>query len=162
MPQINKWQRKWTQTCKGKTTKEYFPDVAERLKMKLQLTHNFTAIITGHGKTRAYLQRFKIIKEPTCPCGKGAQTTDHLIYTCEVLTKERDRLKKTTLRENRWPISKMEVIRRYYKEFTNFINKIEFDILEKPNKCTISTKIIVKLVVLPNNCIISAKIIVKL
>ena len=95
--------------------------------MKLQLTQNFTAIITGHGKTRDYLHRFKIIEEPTCQCGKGAQTTDHLIYTCKMLTKERDKLKKTALRENRWPISKMEAIRRYYKEFRNFINKIEFD-----------------------------------
>jgi hypothetical protein len=49
---VTKWQRKWSQTTKGKNTKEYFPDVAERLKMKLQLTQNFTAIVRGHGKTR--------------------------------------------------------------------------------------------------------------
>jgi len=39
------------QTTKGRTTKEYFPDVEERLKMKLQLTQNFTAIVSGRGKT---------------------------------------------------------------------------------------------------------------
>ena len=44
-----------------------------------------------------------------------------------MLTKERDRLKKTALRENRWPINKRDLIRRYYKEFTNFINEIQFD-----------------------------------
>jgi len=38
---VKKWQRKWTQTTKGRTTKEYFPDVSERLKVKLQLTQNF-------------------------------------------------------------------------------------------------------------------------
>ena len=32
---VKKWQRKWPQTTKGRNTKEYFPDVAERLKMKL-------------------------------------------------------------------------------------------------------------------------------
>jgi hypothetical protein len=53
-----KWQRNWTQTLKGKTTKEYFPDVAERLNLKLQLTQNFTAIVSGHGKKRDYLHRF--------------------------------------------------------------------------------------------------------
>jgi len=52
---VKKWQRKWTQSTKGRTTKEYFPEVAERLKMKLQLTQNFTAIVSGHGKTRDYL-----------------------------------------------------------------------------------------------------------
>ena len=33
-----KWQRSWTQTTKGSTTKEYFPDIEGRLKMKLKLT----------------------------------------------------------------------------------------------------------------------------
>ena len=32
-----KWQRDWTQTTKGSTTKEYFPDIEGRLKMKLNL-----------------------------------------------------------------------------------------------------------------------------
>jgi len=34
-----------------------------------------TGIVTGHGKTRAYLHRFKIIEEPTCPCGTAEKTT---------------------------------------------------------------------------------------
>ena len=49
---VKKWQREWSQTTKERNTKEYFPGVAERLKMKLQLTQNFTAIVSGHGKTR--------------------------------------------------------------------------------------------------------------
>jgi hypothetical protein len=60
--------------------KEYFPEVAERLKMKINLTQNFTTIVTGHGKTRSYLQRFKIIETPTCFCGTRDQTTDHLLF----------------------------------------------------------------------------------
>jgi hypothetical protein len=71
-------------TFKGRTTKEFFPDVAERLKLKINLTQNLTTIVTGHGKTRAYLHRFKIIEEPTRPCGKGDQTTDHLIFEREL------------------------------------------------------------------------------
>jgi len=101
---VKKWQRKWTQTTKGRTTKEYFPDVSERLKMKLQRTQNFTTIVSGQGKTRDYLHGFKIIEEPTCPCGKEDQTTDHIIYACERLIKERDRLKKTAIGTNKWPI----------------------------------------------------------
>jgi hypothetical protein len=54
-----KWQRNWMQTTKGRTMKEYFPDVTERLKMKIQLTQNLTAIISGHGKTRDCLQDLK-------------------------------------------------------------------------------------------------------
>jgi hypothetical protein len=97
---VKKWQRNWTLTTKGRETKEYFPDVTERLKMKIQLTQNLTAIISGHGKTRDYLHRFKIIEEPTCPCGKGNQTTDHIIYACKRLTKDRDKLRKMATRIN--------------------------------------------------------------
>jgi len=63
---VRKWQRNWTQTTKESTTKEYFPNVEERLKMKLNITQNLTAVVTGHGITKAYLHRFKIIEDPTC------------------------------------------------------------------------------------------------
>ena len=70
-------------TTKGSITKGYFPNVEERLKMKINLTQNVTAIVTGHGKTKAYLHRFKMLEEPTCPCGTAEQTTDHGISECE-------------------------------------------------------------------------------
>jgi hypothetical protein len=98
--------------------------VTERLKMKIQLTQKLTAIISGHGKTRDYLYPFKIIDEPTCPCGK---TTEHIIYACERLTKARDNLRKMAIRKNKCPTNKSDLIRRYHKEFTNFINEIQFD-----------------------------------
>jgi hypothetical protein len=81
--------------------------------MKLNLTQNFTAIVRGHGKTRTYLHRFKILDDPTCTCGKAEQTTNHLIFECETLTKERKRLKTTALQEGNWPINKKK---RFNKE----------------------------------------------
>jgi hypothetical protein len=47
-----KWKRNWTQNTKRSKTKEYFPNVEERLKMELNLTQNFATIVTGHEKTR--------------------------------------------------------------------------------------------------------------
>jgi hypothetical protein len=95
--------------------------------MKLNLTQNFTAIVTGHGKTKVYLHRLKIIEDPTCTCGKAAQTTDHLIFECETLTKERKKLKTTAIQNDKWPINKKELIRKHCKEFVKFINEIAFD-----------------------------------
>ena len=83
---VKKWQRNCKQTTKGRSTKEYFPDVAESLKMKLQQNQDFTATVSGHGKTRDYVHRFNMIEMRTCLCGKGNQTTDHIIYACERLT----------------------------------------------------------------------------
>jgi hypothetical protein len=96
---VKKWQRNWTQTNKESITKEYFPNAEERLKMKINLTQKFTAIVTGHGKTKAYLHCFKIIEEPTCPCGTAEQSTDHVIFEFKTLRKEREKLKTTALQK---------------------------------------------------------------
>jgi hypothetical protein len=57
---IAKWQKQWDDSNKGWVTKEYFPEVKERLKKKINLSPNFTAMLTAHGKTKAYLLCFKI------------------------------------------------------------------------------------------------------
>ena len=77
---MEKLKRDWNQTTKGKTTKEYFPSVAERLKIK-KITTNYklTNIIPGHGNINAYLHRFKISNSPTCLCVEAYQTTAHLL-----------------------------------------------------------------------------------
>jgi len=95
--------------------------------MKINLTQNLAAILMGHGKTKTYLHRFKIIKEPTCPCGTAEQTTEHLTYECEKLTKEREKLKTTALQNGSLPTKKKDLIREHYREFVKFINEIPFD-----------------------------------
>jgi len=66
--------------------------------MKINLTRNFTTMVTGHGKTKAYLHRFKIIEALTCPCGTRDQTTNHLLFECELLNKERNIIKLSVLK----------------------------------------------------------------
>jgi len=124
---VRKWQRNWTQTTKGNITTEYFPNVEERPEMKINLTQNFTTIVTGHGRKTAYLHRFKIIEEPTCPCGKAEQTTDHLTFEYETITKERERLKTTAVQNGSCPTNKKDLIRRHYRDFAQFVNDIPFD-----------------------------------
>ena len=68
---VEKWQREWDQTTEGAITKEYFPVVAKRLKMKINITQNFTTMVTGRGKIRSYLHGFKMIETPICPCGNN-------------------------------------------------------------------------------------------
>jgi len=86
---VEKWQRDWVHTTKGQITKEHFPTVADRLKVKINLTNNFTTMVTGHGNIRSYLYRFKILETPLCSCGTETQTIDHLLYKCERLTLRR-------------------------------------------------------------------------
>ena len=74
-----KWQRLCAGTEKGALCRSFFPTVEQRLKVKLPITPEFTAMVTGHGKTKPYLHRFKLTESPTCPCNEGAQTPEHLI-----------------------------------------------------------------------------------
>jgi hypothetical protein len=67
---IEKWQQQWDNTTTGLVTKEVFPNIKNRLKMKINLSRNFTAMVTTRGKTRSYLHRFKIIESPECPWPK--------------------------------------------------------------------------------------------
>jgi len=48
-----KWQDEWTTCDKAAATIQYFPTVWDRLGMKINLTPNLAAMLSGHGKTRA-------------------------------------------------------------------------------------------------------------
>jgi len=91
--------------------------------MKIDLTQNFAAMVTDHGKTNLYLHRFKIIKAPNCPCGNSDQNIDQLLLDCQLLNKERNTLKESIPKTNDWPTNKRELIRKHIKEFMKFITK---------------------------------------
>jgi len=53
--------------------------------MEINFTQHLVVILTGYIKTKAYLHRFKIIKEQTRLCGNAELTNDHVSYECEKL-----------------------------------------------------------------------------
>jgi hypothetical protein len=116
---------------KGQITKDFFPVIQDRLKMKIKITPIFTTMTTGHGNLKSYLHKFKIIESPTCPCGTTEQTIDHLLFQCELLGKERDKLISGVSKTDNWPLSKSRLIREHYQSFSKFIHEIS---LEKLNE----------------------------
>jgi hypothetical protein len=50
---LTKWHRQWKSTDKGALGRSFFPRVEQRLKLKIPVTPDFTAIVTGHGKTKS-------------------------------------------------------------------------------------------------------------
>jgi len=127
---IKKWQKAWEGSPKAALTRQFFPSIYDRIKAKLQVTPNFTALITGHGKTRAYLHRFKLLGSPECPCSKEEQNADHLIFHCNHLQQQRETLQKETTKLGPWPPNKQELINKYLKQFMNFANSIDFELLQ--------------------------------
>ena len=82
-------QQQWTNAKKGAVTKASFPSVRNRLRQKIPVFPEFTTMVTGHGKLRSYLHRFRLTDNPICPCKEEEdgeeQTTDHLIFQCQKL-----------------------------------------------------------------------------
>jgi hypothetical protein len=76
------------------------------LKTKINLTTNFTAMTTAHGKTTSYLHRFRIIKSPECPCANRNKTVDHPLYQCNKLNSEKEALIGYISKEGNWPVKK--------------------------------------------------------
>jgi hypothetical protein len=68
---LAKWQRQWESTDKGMLCRSFSTTVEQRIKLKIPMTSEFTAIVSGHGKTKSHLHRFKLIDNPMCPCSGG-------------------------------------------------------------------------------------------
>jgi hypothetical protein len=90
---FKQWQNEWKTTPKGATTKSFFPNIEDRLKLRINPTPNFTSLVTGHGNIKSYLHKFNIIVNTKCSCNKGEQTVDHLIYSRSLQEQERESLK---------------------------------------------------------------------
>ena len=97
--------------------------------IKINLTPNLAAMLTGHGRTRAYLHRFKLRGDATCICGQGDQTTDHLLNQCTIFHIQREVLKQYILKKGTWSARKQELITNYRNSFSAFIESIEFELL---------------------------------
>jgi len=94
--------------------------------MKIRVTQNIAAMMRGHGKTRAYLHRFKLLENATCACKQGDQTIDHLLYQCTLLDTQRGTLKKNVVSTRHWPASKQELIMKHRDSLITFIESIDF------------------------------------
>jgi hypothetical protein len=88
---------------------------------------NLSAIVTGHGKLRSYFHRFKIIDDPTCLCKKSSQTTDHLLWECELLRKQRQVLRNSYMKVGgNWPITSFDLANKYTNLLQKFVNTTNF------------------------------------
>jgi hypothetical protein len=121
------WQTEWESTIKGSTTRSFFLNIEDRLRLQITKTSNFTTLVTGHGNLKNYLHKYKIIDNPQCNCNKGEQTLDHIIYICELQEQDRDKLKAVAAKTEQWPISKTKLIMKFYKGFKKLTDSIEMN-----------------------------------
>ena len=93
--------------------------------MKMPITPEFTALVTGHRKTKSYLYRFKLADDLTCLCNEGQQTSDHIIFECNIVEVQRSALiKQITVSGGSWPPKKEELITKYLKAFLTYCGPV--------------------------------------
>lgn len=67
---LDKWQRRWLETTKGKETFDYVPDVQLRKRVKGETDHYTTLFVSGHDNFKAKLQGFNLVSSDRCVyCG---------------------------------------------------------------------------------------------
>ena len=108
--------------------------VMARIGTKINLTSKLTAVLSGHGKTNAYLYRFNLREDAKCICDKDDQTMDHILFHCIETRKQRVRIKLHLSKQKNWPANKRELITKHRKVFGEFIEFIDFDRLQKSDK----------------------------
>jgi hypothetical protein len=128
---LRKWETERATSLKAAATRQYFKSVRERLGMRIHLTPKLTAVLSGHGKTRSYLHRFKLIEESTCICDKEEQTMDHLLFKCIKTREQRDLLKRRINKQMNLQDNKQELITKYRKVFSECIESIDIDQLQQ-------------------------------
>jgi hypothetical protein len=85
-------------------------------------------MVTGHGKTGAYLHRFKILENANRPCGDGDQTVKNLLNRCSILNTQRERFKQNVLNTEIWPPKKQELISKHLNSwYTGIIKNISLN-----------------------------------
>jgi hypothetical protein len=114
---ILKWQEEWEQCNKAAVTKQFFPNVRDRIHRIIKINPNFTALVTGLGKTKSYLHRFKITEKAICPCNMEDQTLDHILYNCTHHNKQTDLFKQEILKTESWPANNKELTSKHLKPF---------------------------------------------
>ena len=124
---IKEWQQFWSSTTKGSQTKQFFPDIRDRLRMK-SFKPNFiiSQYLSGHGNFGSYLKRFKLRSSDVCDCGEDIETPIHIIFYCQKYRQQRHQLINSIHRTGHSSLTLRSLLRdeNIYREFIIFLKSI--------------------------------------
>jgi hypothetical protein len=74
--------------------------------------------------------RFNLAYDPLCPCNEGQQTSDHIIFDCNLHEAQRGHMiKKIVGSGGSWPLTKDELTTTYLQAFSIFVKSIDIQTL---------------------------------
>jgi hypothetical protein len=71
----------------------------DRLKIGINVTPNFIAMVNVHGNIKTDVYKYKIIESPVCSCKKGEHSVDHILFDCKLLQHESTKISGDTVRK---------------------------------------------------------------
>ncbi len=124
---LNEWQNQWLNTTKASKTKQFFPNIYDRLKNK-RFRPNFiiSQYTSGHGNFRTYFKRFNLYYSDVCECDQSIGTPNHIIFECEKYNNQRFQLINLSHRLGyHWPIPLNSLIsHQFIEEFLFYLKNI--------------------------------------
>ena len=67
-------------------------------------------------------------EEAMCSCGDEYQSMDHLLFHCPNLSAQQQVIQQQI---GTWPVRKEDVASKYQKEFSAFVNAVDFDDIQQ-------------------------------
>ena len=119
---LETWNKRWTESNKGRWTYEWFPNVKERYWIPMETDHFVTQFMCGHGDFNEKLNSFTLKDSPLCQCGQS-ESVKHVIFDCPRVDAFREELKTRIARDGLdWPCNVKELIktRTRFEAFRKF------------------------------------------
>jgi hypothetical protein len=119
------WQRQWERTRKGALCRTFLPAVEQTLQANLPISPQPLYQDTGT-LNPIYIDSASQTAKRAVQ-GRG-QTAEHPIQHCNIIETKRDVMKHTVeMCGGTWPTANREVIAKYLRDFTTFIDSTDFD-----------------------------------
>ena len=131
-----KWNQQWVESTKGSITKRFFPTVlSAAILLRHHPSYQVIQVLTGHGKFRNYLYKFKASDSPLCQCNQTPETVDHFLFDCEHFINQRTAFKDYCLKILKsWPPSFAAITndKKLWSEMTKYVHRTKHLILPSP------------------------------
>lgn len=112
MISLEKWQKRWEQSTKGRLTAEFFPSVRERINNRhFSTDYRTVQFLTGHGDFNYKLNYFHLVDDVKCKCGEP-EDSRHVLVSCPLYEKQRHNLVVKCIEKFRvWPTEMANIVR---------------------------------------------------
>jgi hypothetical protein len=89
--------------------------------------HTYTHTYIHNTYIRTYIHNTYIHTYIACPCGEERQTSEHIIFECNIFEAQRSSLiKQITVSGGTWSPANDELITKYLNAFSKFVKSTDF------------------------------------